>query len=52
MRGALALYALRFGGWLLAKTSGSRVYMAVHVYDLNDRLGDHPAVSISRQYVP
>ena len=36
MRAALALYALRFGGWLLAKASGYRVAVTVDLYDEND----------------
>lgn len=36
MRAALALYALRFGGWLLAKVSGYRVAVTVDFYDPED----------------
>jgi hypothetical protein len=33
MRSALALYALRFGGWLLARASGLEVDVTVDLYD-------------------
>ena len=32
MRAALALYALRFGGWLLARGTGAPVLLTVEVH--------------------
>jgi hypothetical protein len=40
VRAALALYALRFGGWLLAKTSGGPVVVTF----------DIPGFSATRRY--
>ena len=46
MRAAIALYALRFGGWLLAKATRRFVHLIVEIYDADDLL------TLERDYNP
>lgn len=48
MRATLAIYAIRFGGWLLAKATGSHVYVGVDVCD-DPAYG--PEIHLEREYV-
>lgn len=40
MRAALALYALRFGGWLLAKVNSGAVVLTVDLYPRDSASAD------------
>ena len=53
LRGKVALYALRFGGWLVAKSTGAHVVLHVEFYE-EQPIGsfEGPELTLVRRYEP